>query len=44
MTRYRGGHMFEEPVTRARLQAVARAESGVELPDGPFLFEAEPSR
>lgn len=39
MTRYRAGRLVEEAVTRDRLQAVARAEFGVDLPDGPFLFE-----
>lgn len=44
LTRYRAGRLLEEPVTRARLHAMSRAEFGVELPEGPFLFETQPSR
>jgi N-hydroxyarylamine O-acetyltransferase len=44
LTRYRKGRMVEEPVTRARLHAIVRAEFGVDLPDGPFVFEAQPPR
>jgi N-hydroxyarylamine O-acetyltransferase len=40
LTRYRGGRISEEPVTRERLAAVAREEFGVDLPSGPFVFEA----
>ena len=40
LTRYRDGRMTEEPVARDRLGDVARAEFGVELPAGPFVFEA----
>ena len=39
LTRYVDGRATEEPIARARLAEVARAEFGVELPDGPFLFE-----
>jgi len=39
LARYRDGVMSEEPVARDRLGAVARAEFGVELPEGPFVFE-----
>jgi N-hydroxyarylamine O-acetyltransferase len=40
LTRYRGGRISEEPVTRERLAGVARDEFGVALPSGPFVFEA----
>ena len=40
LTRYRGGRMTEESVPRDRLAGVAREEFGVELPPGPFVFEA----
>ena len=40
LTRYRAGRISEEPVIRDRLAAVARDEFGVDLPSGPFLFEA----
>jgi len=40
LTRYRGGRITEEPVPRDRLASVAREEFGVELPAGPFVFEA----
>jgi N-hydroxyarylamine O-acetyltransferase len=43
LTRYREGRMSEEPVVRERLTHIARAEFGVELPDGPFVFEAIPT-
>jgi N-hydroxyarylamine O-acetyltransferase len=39
LTRYRDGRMSEEPVARDRLTDIARAEFGVELPKGPFVFE-----
>ena len=42
LTRYREGRLTEEPVARDRLAEVARAEFGVELPNGPFVFEATP--
>jgi N-hydroxyarylamine O-acetyltransferase len=42
LTRYREGRMTEEPVARHRLADIARAEFGVQLPDGPFVFEAVP--
>src|SRR5712691_4650422 len=42
LTRYREGRMTEEPVARHRLAEIARAEFGVQLPDGPFVFEALP--
>ena len=40
LTRYCGGRVSEEPVRRERLAAVARDEFGVDLPPGPFVFEA----
>jgi N-hydroxyarylamine O-acetyltransferase len=40
LTRYREGRMTEEPVVRDRLADIARAEFGVQLPAGPFVFEA----
>ena len=40
LTRYRAGRLSEEPVPRQRLAAVARDEFGVNLPPGPFVFEA----
>jgi N-hydroxyarylamine O-acetyltransferase len=40
LTHYRAGRMSEEPVTRDRLAGVAREEFGVDLPAGPFVFEA----
>jgi len=40
LTRYREGRMTEEAVARDRLADIARAEFGVQLPDGPFVFEA----
>jgi len=40
LTRYRAGRLSEEPVTREQLAAVARDEFGVDLPPGPFVFEA----
>jgi N-hydroxyarylamine O-acetyltransferase len=39
VTRIRDGVVTEEPVERHRLAEVARAEFGVELPRGPFVFE-----
>src|SRR5205085_12561909 len=41
LTRYRDGVLSEEPVPRERLADVARAEFGIELPAGPFVFERE---
>jgi len=43
LTRYRDGVLSEEPVARERLADVARAQFGIELPQGPFVFEAAPS-
>ena len=40
LTRYRAGRMTEEAVTRDRLAGVASEEFGVQLPAGPFVFEA----
>lgn len=40
LTRYHNGRAEEEPVDRAQLQAVVRDVFGIELPPGPFLFEA----
>ena len=39
LTRYRDGVMTEEPVERDQLAGIARAEFGVDLPSGPFVFE-----
>ena len=39
LARYREGHMVEEPVSRDRLRAVVHREFGLDLPDGPFVFE-----
>src|SRR5262245_20968724 len=44
LTRYRDGVLSEEPVPRDRLAATALAELGVELPNGPFVFECEPAQ
>ena len=44
LTRYRDGVMTEEPIARERLAEVARREFAVELPHGPFVFEAPPAR
>ncbi len=43
MTRYRRGRMADEPVARARLRDVVRDEFAIDLPDGPFVFEAHPT-
>jgi N-hydroxyarylamine O-acetyltransferase len=40
LTRYVDGRVTEEPVFRSRLADVARTEFGIELPNGPFVFEA----
>jgi N-hydroxyarylamine O-acetyltransferase len=40
LTRYRAGKMSEELVARPQLSRVAFEEFGVELPPGPFVFEA----
>ena len=42
LTRYRDGHMTEEPVARERLREIARDIFGVELPDGPLVADATP--
>ena len=42
LTRYRDGHITEEPVARERLADVARDVFGVELPGGPLLADATP--
>jgi N-hydroxyarylamine O-acetyltransferase len=39
LTRYRHGRMTEEPIDRAQLTGVARELFGVELPDGPLVFD-----
>ena len=39
LTRYRQGRMVEEAVPRERLRDVVRAEFGIELPEGPLVFE-----
>ena len=39
ITRYVRGQMTDEPVARAGLRDVARAEFDVDLPEGPFVFE-----
>jgi len=41
LTRYRDGWMTEEPIDRAQLPRVARELFGVELPDGPLVFDME---
>jgi N-hydroxyarylamine O-acetyltransferase len=41
LSRYSAGVLLEEPVARERLASVAREEFGVELPQGPFVFERE---
>jgi len=40
LSRYRDGRLTEEPVARDRMADVARREFGVDLPPGPFVFEA----
>jgi N-hydroxyarylamine O-acetyltransferase len=40
LTRYCAGRISEAPVERGRLSRVAFEEFGVELPPGPFVFEA----
>jgi N-hydroxyarylamine O-acetyltransferase len=44
LTRYRAGRMVEEPVTRGALRVLVLAEFGIDLPDGPYVFETRPSR
>jgi N-hydroxyarylamine O-acetyltransferase len=39
LTRYRNGWMTDEPIDRAQLTRVARELFGVELPDGPLVFD-----
>ena len=39
LTRYRGGRMTEQPIDRAQLPRLARELFGVELPDGPLVFD-----
>ncbi len=40
LTRYREGRMAEESIERGRLHDLARDAFGVDLPSGPFVFEA----
>jgi N-hydroxyarylamine O-acetyltransferase len=40
LARYVDGRLTEAPVSRERMAEVARAEFGVELPAGPFVFES----
>ena len=40
LMRYRQGHPSESPVTRERLGEVVREQFAIELPKGPFVFEA----
>ncbi|HKB10147.1 MAG TPA: arylamine N-acetyltransferase [Vicinamibacterales bacterium] len=40
LTRYRGGKVSEQPVGRPDMSRVAMEEFGVELPSGPFVYEA----
>jgi N-hydroxyarylamine O-acetyltransferase len=40
LTRYRAGRMSEEAIARGEMSRVAFEEFGVELPAGPFVFEA----
>jgi N-hydroxyarylamine O-acetyltransferase len=42
LTRYRDGHMTEEPVARERLRDVAREVFGVELPGSPLVADSTP--
>jgi N-hydroxyarylamine O-acetyltransferase len=39
LTRHRDGRLTTAPVDRARLPQLARELMGVELPEGPFVFE-----
>jgi len=39
LVRSRDGCTFEEPIDRARLQQVVRDVFGIELPQGPFVYE-----
>ncbi len=41
LTRYRKGRMADEPVARERLRDVVRDEFAIDLPNGPFVFEAQ---
>jgi N-hydroxyarylamine O-acetyltransferase len=40
LSRYRAGRLSETPVARAEMSRVAFEEFGVELPSGPFVYEA----
>jgi len=42
LTRFTAGQISEEAVARDRLAGVAREEFNVDLPAGPFVFEASP--
>jgi len=44
MSRYRQGRMADEPVAPGRLRDVVRDEFAIDLPIGPFVFEAQTSR
>jgi len=44
MSRYRQGRMADEPVAPGRLRDVVRDEFAIDLPSGPFVFEAQTSR
>jgi N-hydroxyarylamine O-acetyltransferase len=39
LTRYRGGHAFEEPIDRSRLLPIARELFGVSIADGPLVSD-----
>jgi N-hydroxyarylamine O-acetyltransferase len=41
VTRYRDGRMRDEPITRTRLAPLARELFGIELADGPFVFDEQ---
>src|SRR5947207_6544408 len=44
MSRYRQGRMADEPVAPGRLRDVVLDEFAIDLPSGPFVFEAQTSR
>jgi hypothetical protein len=37
---YQQGRIADEPVARERLRDVVRDEFAIDLPEGPFVFEA----
>jgi arylamine N-acetyltransferase len=40
LTRYRNGHLSDEPIARAQVPHVARELFDVEWPTGPLLYES----